>query len=117
MSARYTLAELQALPTLSTGHTDNLKIQTADRKVWLARIGVEDGMAYDHAVTVERLIAGVWTTTETYPAACACVPGASRCPEADGLWVAANAVYYSKGYDAWQKALEPYNEHMAGVGA
>lgn len=34
-----------------------------------------------------------------------------RCATAEGLWAAANAVYYSQGYDAWQKALEPYNEH------
>lgn len=68
MSARYTLAELENLPTLSTGHTDNLKISEPGRKVWLARIGIADGMPYDHEVTVERLIDGVWTTTETYPA-------------------------------------------------
>lgn len=68
MSARYTLAELEALPTLETGHTDNLKISEPGRKVWLARVGIEDGMPYDHEVTVERLLGGVWTTTETYPA-------------------------------------------------
>lgn len=47
---------------------------------------------------------------------CTCVPGTGvRCPEATDLWAAANDVYYSKGFDAWSKALEPYNEHMTKV--
>lgn len=48
------------------------------------------------------------------PPSCGC-GGQSRCPEADGLWAAANAVYYSQGYDAWLEALLPYNEHLANA--
>lgn len=44
---------------------------------------------------------------------CGC-SGASRCPRADALWSAANAVYYSEGYDAWTDALSDYRGHMAG---
>ena len=50
-------------------------------------------------------------------ASCGCVSGESRCPEADQLWSAADAIYRSQGYDAWQNALLPYNEHMAHVPA
>lgn len=63
---RYTAEELSELPTLSTGWTDNLKIDTGETRVWLARVGVEDGMPFDNGVTVERLIDGCWEETEYY---------------------------------------------------
>lgn len=71
-SARYTLAELEALPTIRQGHFDNLKIETfgdPPTRVWLARTGVEDGEPYDNRVTVETLQDGCWIEAKSYPAA------------------------------------------------
>jgi hypothetical protein len=64
-SKRYSLAELQALPTLSTG---DLKVDTGTTRIWLARVGVLDGMPYDNQVSVQKLQQGRWVVTDTYPA-------------------------------------------------
>lgn len=66
---KYTLRELQAMETISQGHTDDLKIKTEDTKVWLSRMTIEDGMPYNNMVTVEKLIDGRWVAVEEYPAA------------------------------------------------
>lgn len=42
---------------------------------------------------------------------CGCSP-TRRCAEANALWEAANAIYRSRGYDAWEKALGAYYEHL-----
>lgn len=69
---RYTLAELDAMPTIESGHYDNLKIDSKTDKghirVWLSRLTVGDGMPYNNQVTVEQLIKGVWTEIDTYQA-------------------------------------------------
>jgi len=49
----YTLAELEAMPTLTVGQADDLKIETETRRVWLSRLGVADGMPYANQVTEE----------------------------------------------------------------
>jgi hypothetical protein len=48
MTRRYTLAELEATPTIHSGQYDNLKIEIPGMRVWLARVGVADGMPYDN---------------------------------------------------------------------
>lgn len=69
----YTLEELQALPTLAQGQTDNLKVEFAsmgreiDTRVWLARTGVEDGEPYDNRVSIEKLRDGAWVEVESFP--------------------------------------------------
>lgn len=71
---RYTLSELEAMPTISQGHTDNLKIETeiegVKYRIWLSRMTVEDGMPYNNQVTVEKLnpAPGNWETVEEYQA-------------------------------------------------
>lgn len=65
---RYSLSEIEALPTLHQGQYDNLKVQEADRKVWLSRLTVEDGMPYNNQVTVEELRDGSWITVDEYEA-------------------------------------------------
>ena len=66
---KYTLRELEQLETISQGQTDNLKIKTEDTKVWLSRMTVEDGMAYNNMVTIEKLTKdGRWEIIEEYPA-------------------------------------------------
>ena len=68
MRKKFSLKELQRLETISQGHTDDLKIKTADTKVWLSRMTAEDGMPYNNMVTVEKLIDGRWEAVEEYPA-------------------------------------------------
>lgn len=66
VSRKYKGQELYDMPTISQGHTDNLKIQTPDTKVWLSRMTKEDGMPYDNQVTVEKLVDGNWVIDEQY---------------------------------------------------
>ena len=61
MKRIYTLAELEALPTLSVAQCDDLKIETEDTRVWLSRLGVEDGEPYNNKVTIEKLVGGYKT--------------------------------------------------------
>ena len=65
---RYTLAELENLPTLTVGQADDLKIDDGSTRVWLCRCGIEDGMPYDNQVTVQKLADGRWETVEEYGA-------------------------------------------------
>lgn len=65
---RYSLSELESLPTLSTGQADDLKVDTGKARVWLSRCGVEDGEPYANKVTVEKLRDGRWVTVEEYEA-------------------------------------------------
>jgi hypothetical protein len=69
---KYTAAELQAMPTLSTGQADDLKVDTGTERVWLSRCTVADGEPYDHKVTVESLEQSEtwgtnWVVEEEYP--------------------------------------------------
>lgn len=66
MAARIAAQDLADKPTLSVGQADNLKIDTGQTRYWLSRCGVEDGLAYDNMVTVERLINGRWVEVDQY---------------------------------------------------
>lgn len=75
MKRHYTLAELEALPTLAQGQADDLKIETATRRIWLSRMTVADGMEYDNQVSIEEYRDdarpgrfGSWVIVETYQA-------------------------------------------------
>lgn len=68
MTDHFSLQELEAMPLISQGHTDNLLIHEGDTKVWLSRMTTEDGMPFNNAVTVERLIDGCWVEVEVYEA-------------------------------------------------
>lgn len=61
---RFTLTELETLPTLHTGHFDNLKIdqQSPRVRVWLSRLTVADGAPYNHQVTVEEYKNNNWVS-------------------------------------------------------
>lgn len=65
---RYTLEELEALPTQCVGQADDLKIEGDGVRVWLSRCGVADGEPYENKVTVEKWIHLYWETVETYQA-------------------------------------------------
>lgn len=60
-------AELRQMPTLAVSQADDLKIDTGETRVWLARTGVEDGEPFDNKVTIERLVKGRWEVEATYP--------------------------------------------------
>jgi hypothetical protein len=62
------LAELEAMPTLSQGQADDLKIDTGDQRVWLSRMTAEDGEPYDNRVTIERFVDGSWVEVEYFQA-------------------------------------------------
>lgn len=64
------LPKLQAMPTLHVGHTDDLKIETPTKRIWLSRLTIEDGMPYNNQVTEEKLhaVTGSWVTVKQYEA-------------------------------------------------
>lgn len=64
------LSTLRNLPTLHQGLTDDLKKETASRRIWLSRMTKEDGMPYDNQVTEERFnkAKGRWETFTQYEA-------------------------------------------------
>ena len=64
----HTLAELEEMPTIESGYTDDLKWQSDTRKVWLSRMTKEDGLPWDNMVTVEILVAGAWIEVEWWEA-------------------------------------------------
>jgi hypothetical protein len=64
---RYTADELREMPTISRSQADDLHVDDGKVRVWLSRVGIDDGMPYDDMVTVEHLHYGRWITIETYP--------------------------------------------------
>ena len=76
---RFTLRELSAMPTLGSGHFDDVKYEQDGWRVSVSRQTVADGAPYPNQVTVEHLVDGVWEEHETYRPAGA--PRAARPPE------------------------------------
>ncbi|WP_379143644.1 hypothetical protein [Paenibacillus sp. sgz500992] len=68
MAKTYSLGELKALPTLRQSHTDELKVEIGNERIWLSRMTVSDGMLYNNQVTVEVYTNGKWNTIDTYQA-------------------------------------------------
>ena len=65
---RFTLQELERMPTLCVGQADDLKVEEDGVRVWLSRCSVEDGEPYDNKVTVEKWVNLRWTVVEEYQA-------------------------------------------------
>lgn len=63
---RYTLEQIEEMPTIHQGQYANLKIDTSTERVWLSRLTVEDGQPYNNQVTVEHLADGSWVTVAEY---------------------------------------------------
>jgi hypothetical protein len=65
-----TLAEWQALPTLHSGHFDNLKFENAEFRVWVTRLtraDFDDAQAYSNErMCIEQLVNGVWRRLDRY---------------------------------------------------
>ena len=70
MKIIYTLQELEAMPTLTVGQADNLKIENETIRIWLSRCSVADGEPYDNKVTVEMYDnhEGKWYEDHSYQA-------------------------------------------------
>lgn len=68
MPPRFSIAEFQSMPVLSQGQFDNLMWESNGWRVWLSRMGVEDGARWDDGVMVERLVDGRWENYEEYQA-------------------------------------------------
>lgn len=68
LDRRLGLAELEALPTLSTSQADDLKYDDGETRVWLSRCGVADGNRWKHTVGVEELHGGRWVLVLEYDA-------------------------------------------------
>lgn len=68
MKLKYTLKYLKSLPTLCTGQTSDLKIETPKKRIWLARTGVTDGEFCNNKVSVEVYKNRRWEVIETYKA-------------------------------------------------
>lgn len=68
MFGRFSLKQIQDLPTISEGHTDDLKFDDGTTRVWLSRLTVEDGAELDNEVTVERSIGGRMEPIDVYQA-------------------------------------------------
>ena len=66
MEKIFTLDDLQEMETIHSGQYDNLKFDNGKIRVWLSRCGIEDGMPFNNAITVEKLIDGRWETIEEY---------------------------------------------------
>lgn len=62
----YTADELNDMPTLAVGQTDDLKVDTGEERVWLARTGVDDGEPYNNRVSHETLVDGRWEDDGSY---------------------------------------------------
>ena len=69
LRATWTLDALRGRPTLVVGQTDDLKVEMPGlMKIWLSRMTVADGAAYDNEVTVEMLFGGAWVTVASFEA-------------------------------------------------
>jgi len=65
----YALDELEAMPTLSQGQADDLKVDEGDGiRIWLSRCSVEDGEPCNNKVTIEELQRGSWVEVGWYEA-------------------------------------------------
>lgn len=65
---RYTLNELKDMPTLHSGHFDNVKFDDGKTRICLSRLTIADGARCDNLVTVEVLQTGEWIPVDTYEA-------------------------------------------------
>ena len=63
---KFTAKELEAMPTLNSGHFDDLKVDGNNTRIWLSRCGIVDGAKFDNLVVVESFKNGYWIVTEEY---------------------------------------------------
>lgn len=105
----YSVSELEAMPTLHQGHTDDCKYDDGKVRIWHSRMTKEDGMPYDHQVTEEHFHpdSGRWETHREYQAKTA---SRGRHPFAEVPAISAEAVKWSpvSGFGKREDAKKPY---------
>ena len=55
--------EYREMPSIHSGHFDNLVHETSDTRVWVSRMTIGDGAPENEQVTIEHLIGGRWQIT------------------------------------------------------
>jgi len=62
-------AHLDSLPTISQSQADNLKYDDGETRIWVSRMGPEDGLEEGGEVTIEYLDedAGRWEIARPVP--------------------------------------------------
>ena len=69
MFGRFSKSQIESMPTVSEGHTDDLKLDLGYTRVWVSRLTTEDGVLYDNEVTTEQYLKGerwFWKPIDTY---------------------------------------------------
>lgn len=69
----FTFDEIEAMPTLHSGHFANLKYDDGKIRIWRSRMTIADGEL--DPIQVERLEDGVWVDRTRGPGAVYCVQG------------------------------------------
>jgi len=59
--------DLHDLDTICVGQSDNLKYETSQTRIWLARTGLYDGEPYAKRVTIEVLKNDKWENLMSFP--------------------------------------------------
>lgn len=62
----YTANDLNDIETISQGHTDDLKVEEDNIRIWLSRMTVADGMPYDNQITIEMYMLNKWVIINQY---------------------------------------------------
>jgi len=67
----YDTKTLEALPRISEGHSEDLKVETTlddgtPARVWLSRCGLDDGELWENTVTLETCPDGRWVTVQRW---------------------------------------------------
>ena len=67
---RLTKRDIEAMPIINSGHTDNLLYESLYKRVWRSRMTKKDGDELDHAITIEynNMTTRRWETVDRYEA-------------------------------------------------
>ena len=70
VDSRLSKEDVEAMPTINSGHTDDLLYESLYKRVWRSRMTKEDGDELDHAITIEHnnMDACRWETVDRYEA-------------------------------------------------
>ena len=67
-SYHLTLEEVIKMEVISQGQTDDLIFEDDGVRLWVSRMTEEDGMPYNHQITVEAYDGSSWFTITEYQA-------------------------------------------------
>lgn len=58
--------DLEEMETIEEGYTCDLKVDTGDARLWLARTSIEDGEPFRNTIYVELYESGGWSDAGCY---------------------------------------------------